>query len=234
MGLRASGEEAGQWLERQLADLDCEAAPREAEVDILFSFRMGGVSANRRDFHLLYQGSRLAARGHDLTTIATTLRQELNLLVGLSSPGHFVLRAGVLQLAQRSILVLSPPQGGISTLIEDLRKRGLTCKDEGHVLLRRRQARLHSLWRNEPECPELGAAFWLPYRRAGRFRPKLQPPGASALRLFAQAPGAALQASMILAESAWLASRIPCWDSARPEAGRAAPQLINFLERQLD
>jgi hypothetical protein len=230
LGFRGHCLQSLDWLRAQLAGLHLVSPSDDAEVDVLFSFRLGKQLKGRRDFHLLYQGSRLCARSHQLDPLITSLRQELTLLLGLTSPGHLVLRGAVLQSgSQATTLLLGPALGGASTLLAEVARRGVRCGDPGYVLLRRRRAELQ--WLTGERAP-LAGILYLSYRRHSRFTPRQLAPGAAALTIFGQAPGAALQAAMILEEAAHLAGRLPCWQATRGEASRHAASLVQFLRAQ--
>lgn len=226
LGFRSDCLEGWHFLQNVLEPLRLE--PCEGpQVDVLFSYRVGRQRERTRDFHLLYQGSRLAARSHHERDIQRSLEHELHLLAGLSSSRHFLVRGAAVIVQDQALLILGPEGSGVSTLTKSLVRHGAQPFSDGYVLLQRRVARLETL-DGQTSYPVAGILSCR-YRRGHRFRPQRLSPGAVALEIFGQAPGAALQAQMILSEGAELARRCPAWKGDRPDARAIVPRVLKLF-----
>lgn len=226
LGFRSDCLEGWHLLQNALEPLALQPC-QGPEVDVLFSYRVGRQRERTRDFHLLYQGSRLAARGHHDNDIQRSLQHELHLLAGLSSTRHFLVRGAAVLVNEQALLILGPQGSGVSTMAESLVRHGSQPFSDGYLLLQRRLARLETL-DGQFSYPVAGILSCR-YRRGHCFRPQPLTGGALALEIFGLAPGAALQAQMILSEGAELARRCPAWKGDRPDARAIVPRVLKLF-----
>ena len=211
---------ATSWAEPCLAD----------EVDLLYSYRVGGRRQNRRDFHLLYQGARVLARAKHWKELIPTLRLDVSSALGLNSPDFFSLLGSAVAHEDHGLMILGPLGSGRSTLAQSLCEQGAKPIDDPIVLLDRRRGWLQPIWSRTPACP-VGALVITEYRPQGRFRPRRLAPGKAALELFARAPAASLQPASILLSLTRMVGQAPLFKGSRGEAPETAPSLIKLVSR---
>lgn len=97
---------------------------KRTRVNCLYSFVLGGVTAGRRRFHLLYRDAQRLARSHDLDEVLEVLRQDLELHVANASPSKVFLHAGVVGWHGRALVLPGRTFAGKSTLVDALVQAG--------------------------------------------------------------------------------------------------------------
>lgn len=199
----------------------------EAEVDLLYSYRVGGRRGRRQDYHLLYQGSRPLARSLHWADLIEPLRRDVSAALGLNSPDFVSLLGTAVSHRQRGVLILGPLGSGRSTLAESLCQQGAQPMDDSIVLLDRQAGLLRPVWSQTPACP-VSTVVVTEYRENRNFRPRRLAPARAALELFARAPGASLQPGLVLPVLARLCQQVPVLKGVRGEAGQTAQRLLRL------
>ena len=223
LGFRADRPESLRLVEELLEPLGTKDSPEE-EVQFLYSYRGGGQRGRLRDYHLLYQGSRQVVRTLDQEAARQALHEEVKLLISVAAPSVICLRGGAVRWQGRVLVVLGDPGAGTSRLLAALEREGACLLADSFLLFDSLTG--HLLGGGEHPVT---AVLWTGYRPGLRFRPRLLPAGEAVLRLFTAAPAATVQPGKLLAALARLTSQAPVLLASRPEARRAAGQVLQML-----
>jgi len=215
---------------RQLLAASPAQPSEQEEVDLLYSYKVGGRRGRQRDYHLLYQGARPLGRSLHWDELVAPLRLDVASALGLNSQEFISLLGCAVAYQNQGLLILGPLGSGRTTLAETLCQQGAQPIDDPIILLDRSQGLLRSVWSQTPPCP-VAAVLVTEFRPAGHFRPRRLAPGPATLELFARAPAATLQPRAVMPGLARLSRQSPLFKGARGEAGEAARRWLELVNR---
>lgn len=110
---------------------------RSPRVDIMYSLRVGGKSADSRvrHFHLLYADSARIVRSMDVEEVFRSLELHLNFFVSLEARNRLFVHAGVVAWKDRAILIPGRSFSGKTTLVDALVRAGATYYSDEFAVL---------------------------------------------------------------------------------------------------
>ena len=226
-GLRVSQAEALEPLLVYLRGLGCRPL-EQSQVDVLFSYRVGGVRARgREDFHLLYSAARQVVRTHDPAQIEQQLWQQIQLTGGSLAPEWLVLSSGLIEWKGRGVLLVSPARSGRTSLLQALAQHGARALSDELCPIDE-QGRVHTASRSP--LP-LAGALLTRYHPASSTRLRRIPPAQTCVELFKCCLGARQQPQRILQHLARVAPQIPCWKGTRGPTEGGIEAVLSGLDR---
>lgn len=220
---------AGLGRLRQLLSASPAQPSEQEEVDLLYSYKVGGRRGRQQDFHLLYQGARPLGRSLRWTDLVAPLRLDVSSALGLNSQEFISLHGCAVAHQNQGLLILGPLGSGRTTLAQSLCQQGAQAIDDPVILLDRSQGLLRSVWSHTPPCP-VAAVLVTEYRPEGRFRPRRLAPGPATLELFARAPAATLQPRAVMPGLARISRQSLLFKGPRGEAGEAARRCLEWVQ----
>lgn len=199
---------------------------QEPEVDLLYSYRVGGRRGARRDFHLLYQAARQLARTHQPEQVTAAFRHDLKVSHALTGDRFLCLSGCSLAWKGQGLLVLGASGSGLSRLAQALVGEGAELLEEQLALVRREDGALQSL---QGEAYPIGLVLLTRYRAGAAFRPRRLAPNQAFAKIFRLAPTAPFRPHPVLRD---LGRLIPGWrvlQGSRCEAEAVAPALLSRM-----
>jgi hypothetical protein len=244
-GVRASSEEALGATRSILPDGTVEAD--DEEVGCLFSVIAGDeerVTGRPRRLSLAYQEHVQLARDRRLAPVLDVLRGYVRLRIAEHCPDRVFVHAGVVEWRGRAILIPGRSFTGKSTLIAELVRQGATYMSDEYAVLDE-EGLVHPFAKPislRPEHSYVGADHPVetqgrtpvpaaaivaaPFQPGARWAPEQLSPGAGALALLDNCPGARRAPDRVLAAVRTAAAGAVFLEGPRGDAAETARDLL--------
>lgn len=213
----------------------------EPEVDVLFSYKVGGkLARGAENFHLLYVAARQLVRTRDPKEVYQALQKQFYVHLGAFVQDPVAIAAGVVAWKGQAVLILGPNSSGRSTLIQALVEEGATYGSDSLALLSADGSTVFPFASPGPSLPvpsqerplPLGLAAFVSYRPGAGLRLRKLAPGSACLRLFRHTMAAGVRPVESIRMVSQLVAGRPVFSTRRGEARAAARQLLDWLERR--
>jgi hypothetical protein len=220
-------------------------------VDMLYSFLVGGQKGNVRRFNLVYLDAARLARTTDLAAALESLERGLDFYVSAEARRRVFVHAGVVGWRGQAIVIPGLGTTGKTTLVAELVRQGATYYSDEHAVLDAR-GRVHpyakplaiyagsSGERIRTPIADLGGVTGvhpLPvglvvsseYRKGAKWRARELSPGKGVMTLLAHAVSARRRPEATLLTLQRVVSGARVFKSVRGEARETATAILNEL-----